>query len=80
MNDLIKRDEIQQEGPDWRYFGETFLLSQIGLAVNSVEGYRTGIKWWRDGLCIFSPALNQRAWSCQEMAGRRHGSGSVYFL
>lgn len=43
MNDLIKKDEIQQEGPDWQYFGETFLLSQIGLAANTVSAYRTGI-------------------------------------
>ncbi len=41
--DLIKKDEIQQEGPDWKYFGETFLLSQIGLAAKTVSSYRTGI-------------------------------------
>ncbi len=43
MNELITKDEIQKEGPDWEYFKQNFLRSQQGLSCKTVSTYKTGI-------------------------------------
>ncbi len=42
MNDLITKDEVQQDGPDWEFFKSNFLRSQKGLSYKTIQSYRTG--------------------------------------
>jgi len=52
MNDLIIKNQVQEQGPDWKLFRDNFLRSQKGLAYKTVKSYQNGIncflRWLQD--------------------------------
>lgn len=43
MNDLIKKESIQDFKIDWKYYLQTFLITQSGLSTKTIAAYRTAV-------------------------------------